>query len=178
MTFLVFFELPGAKKTSKKPFRLVKYEVLVGENVKSIGLAAFLDAKPRPNRDFWGSQGARPRNLRVEMGPKSRGTRQVGGPGGRGYRGGVLLGHFYNVQNQTNTLRDGQARLLWSSVAGSSRGHAPPKTGHRAMVLMRFCPAAVSKDLLTSDFEEHFRVISGLGEPRVGEERLGKHGTM
>ena len=39
--FLKFFELPGAKKTSKKPFRLVKYEVLVGENVKSFGLAAF-----------------------------------------------------------------------------------------------------------------------------------------
>ena len=35
------FELPGAKKTSKKPFRLVNYEVLVGENVKSFGLAAF-----------------------------------------------------------------------------------------------------------------------------------------
>ena len=41
--FLRFFELPGAKKTSKKPFRLVNYEVLVGENVKSFGLAAFLD---------------------------------------------------------------------------------------------------------------------------------------
>ena len=39
----MFFELPGAKKTSKKPFRLVNYEVLVGENVKSFGLAAFLD---------------------------------------------------------------------------------------------------------------------------------------
>ena len=70
----------------------------------------------------------------------------------------------------------------WSQPAGtllleSPVGHAPPKPGHRAMVLMRFCPAAVSKDLLTSDFEEHFRVISGLGEPRVGEERLGKHGT-
>ena len=45
------------------------------------------------------------------------------------------------------------------------------------MVLVRFCPAAVLKDLLTSDFEQHFRVISGLGEPRVGEERRGKHGT-
>ena len=41
--FLRFFELPGAKKTSQKPFGLVNYEVLVGENVKSIGLAAFLD---------------------------------------------------------------------------------------------------------------------------------------
>ena len=40
---LRFFELPGAKKTSKKPFRLVNYEVLVGESVKSFGLAAFLD---------------------------------------------------------------------------------------------------------------------------------------
>ena len=39
--FLRFFELPGGKKTSKKPFRLVNYEVLVGENVKSFGLAAF-----------------------------------------------------------------------------------------------------------------------------------------
>ena len=78
---------------------------------------------------------------------------------------------------QTNTLRDGQARPLRGSVAGSPVGHAPPKPGHRAMVLVRFCPAAVSKDLLTSDFEEHFRVISSLGEPRVGEERLGKHGT-
>ena len=45
------------------------------------------------------------------------------------------------------------------------------------MVLVRFCTAAVSKELLTSDFEEHFRVISGIGEPRVVEERLGKHGT-
>ena len=67
--FLRFFELPGAKKTSKKPFRLVNYEVLVGEHVKSFGLAAFLDDKPRPNRDFWRSQGAKPRNLRVDMGP-------------------------------------------------------------------------------------------------------------
>ena len=41
--FFRFLELPGAKKTSKKPFRLVNYEVLVGENVKSFGLAAFLD---------------------------------------------------------------------------------------------------------------------------------------
>ena len=41
--FLRFFEHPGGKKTSKKPFRLVNYEVLVGENVKSFGLAAFLD---------------------------------------------------------------------------------------------------------------------------------------
>ena len=45
------------------------------------------------------------------------------------------------------------------------------------MALVRFCPAAVLKDLLTGDFEQHFRVISGLGEPRVGEERRGKHGT-
>ena len=45
------------------------------------------------------------------------------------------------------------------------------------MVLVRFCPAAVLKDLLTGDFEQHFRVISGLGEQRVGEERRGKHGT-
>ena len=57
------------------------------------------------------------------------------------------------------------------------QGATPPKTGHRAMILVRFCPAAVSKELLTSDFEQHFRVISGLGEPRVVEERLGKHGT-
>ena len=35
------FEPPVAKTTSKKPFRLVNYEVLVGENVKSFGLAAF-----------------------------------------------------------------------------------------------------------------------------------------
>ena len=66
--FLRFFELPGAKKTSKKPFRLVNYEVLVGENVKSFGLAAFLDDKPQPNRDFWRSQSAKPRFLRVERG--------------------------------------------------------------------------------------------------------------
>ena len=45
------------------------------------------------------------------------------------------------------------------------------------MVLVRFCPAAVLKDLLTSDFEQHFRVIFGLGEQRVGEERRGNHGT-
>ena len=51
------------------------------------------------------------------------------------------------------------------------------QTGHRAMVLVRFCPAAVLKDLLPSVFEQRFRVISGLGEPRVGEERRGKHGT-
>ena len=74
--FLSFFELPGGKKTSKKPFRLVNYEVLVGEHVKSFGLAAFLDDQPRPNRDFWRSQSAFPRFLRVEMGPKSNPTRQ------------------------------------------------------------------------------------------------------
>ena len=62
------FELPGAKKTSKKPFRLVNYEVLVGENVKSFGLAAFLADKPQPNRDFWRSQSAKLCNLRVERG--------------------------------------------------------------------------------------------------------------
>ena len=65
--FLRFFELPGAKKTSKKPFRLVNYEVLVGENVKSFGLAAFYDDNPRPNQDFWRSQSAFPRFLRVQM---------------------------------------------------------------------------------------------------------------
>ena len=70
--FLRFFELPGAKKTSQKPFRLVNYEVLVGEHVKSFGLAAFLDDNPRPNQDFWRSQSAFPRFLRVEMGLKSR----------------------------------------------------------------------------------------------------------
>ena len=75
-SLLRFFELPGAKKTSKKPFRLVNYEVLVGENVKSFGLAAFLDDNPRPNQDFWRSQSAFPRFLRVEMGPKSNNTRQ------------------------------------------------------------------------------------------------------
>ena len=47
--FSRFSELPGAKKTSQKPFRLVNYEVLVGENVKSFGLAAFLADKPWPN---------------------------------------------------------------------------------------------------------------------------------
>ena len=40
------------------------------------------------------------------------------------------------------------------------------RTGHRARVLVRFCPAAVSKELLTSDFEQHFRAILGLGEAR------------
>ena len=70
--FFMFFELPGAKKTSQKPFGLVNYEVLVGENVKSFGLAAFLDDQPRPNRDFWRSQSAFPRFLRVQMGSKSR----------------------------------------------------------------------------------------------------------
>ena len=39
--FLRCFDPPGAKKTSKKQFRLVNYEVFVGENVKSFGLAAF-----------------------------------------------------------------------------------------------------------------------------------------
>ena len=63
--FLRFFELPGAKKTSKMPFRLVNYEVLVGEHVKSFGLAAFLADKPWPNRDFWRSQSATPCNLRT-----------------------------------------------------------------------------------------------------------------
>ena len=66
-----FFELPGGKKTSKKPFRFVNYEVLVGEHVKSFGLAAFLDDNPRPNRDSWRSQSAFPRFLRIEMVPKS-----------------------------------------------------------------------------------------------------------
>ena len=88
--FLRFFELPGAKKTSKKPFRLVNYEVLVGEHVKSFGLAAFLDDNPRPNRDFWRSQSTFPRFLRVQMGPKSNRTRQAGGAGGRGFRGVYL----------------------------------------------------------------------------------------
>ena len=46
------------------------------------------------------------------------------------------------------------------------------------MVLVRFCPAAVLKDLLTGDFEQHFRVIFGLGEQRVGKERRGNHGTI
>ena len=154
--------------------------MLVGQNVKSFGLAALLDAKPRPNRDFWRCQGAKPRNLRVEVGPKSNRTRQAGGPGGRGYRGGVLLGHFYNAQItklQTNTLRDGQARPLSEARWPDPEGAAPPKTGHRAMVLVRFCPAAVSKDLLPSDFEQHFREISGLGEPRVVPKRLGKRGA-
>ena len=66
---------------------------------------------------------------------------------------------------------------LLGSVAGSPVGHAPPKPGHRAMALVRFCPAAVLKDLLTGDFEQHFRVIFGLGEQRVGKERRGNHGT-
>ena len=66
---------------------------------------------------------------------------------------------------------------LKGSVAGSPVGHAPPKPGPRAMVLVCFCPAAVLKDLLTGDFEQHFRVIFGLGEQRVGEERRGNHGT-
>ena len=61
------FELPGAKKTSKKPFCLVKHKVLFRLNVKSFGLAVFLAYKPWPNRDFWRSQSAKPRNLRDEM---------------------------------------------------------------------------------------------------------------
>ena len=76
----------------------------------------------------------------------------------------------------TNTLRDGQAEPK-GSVAGSPVGHAPRKPGHRAMALVCFSSAAVLKDLLTGDFEQHVRVISSLGEPRVGEERRGKHGT-
>ena len=40
------------------------------------------------------------------------------------------------------------------------------------MVLVCFCPAAVSKDLLTSDFEQHFRVISGRGEVQVVPQRV------
>ena len=37
----------------------------------------------------------------------------------------VLFATFYNVQILTNTLRDGQARALRGSVAGSPVGHAP-----------------------------------------------------
>ena len=66
--FLRFFEPPGAKTTSKKPFRLVKHKVLFRLSVKSLGLAAFLADKPWPNRDFWRSQSAKPRFLRVERG--------------------------------------------------------------------------------------------------------------
>ena len=88
----------------------------------------------------------------------------------------VLFATFYNVQIHTNKLRDGQAEPK-GSVAGSPVGHAPPKPGHRAMVLVCFCPAAVSKDFLTNDFEQHFRVISGLGEVQVIPQRLGKRGT-
>ena len=36
-----------------------------------------------------------------------------------------------------------------------------PETGHRASGLLRFWPAAVSKDLLTSDFEQCFRLCGG-----------------
>ena len=78
---------------SKKPFRLVNYEVLVGENVKSFGLAAFLDDKPRPNRDFWRSQSAKPRFLQgFKQQPTDfqiAGGRRVGA-GGRGFRGVYL----------------------------------------------------------------------------------------
>ena len=55
-----------------------------------------------------------------------------GGPSGRDigslylrYRRWVLLGHVYNVQTFTNTLRDGQARPLRGSVAGF-KGLRPP----------------------------------------------------
>ena len=98
-----FFEPPGAKTTSKKPFRLVNYEVLVGENVKSFGLAALFNAKPQPNRDFWRSQSAKPCNLRVERGvggasavefwaPRARVPDSRVSPVGGGYRGVYTFG--------------------------------------------------------------------------------------
>ena len=37
-----------------------------------------------------------------------------------------------------------------------------PRIGYRANALVRFWPAAISKDLLTSDFEQHRRVISSV----------------
>ena len=67
-SLFMIFEPPGAKTTSKKPFRLVKHKVLFRLNVKSFGLAALFNAKPQPNRDFWRSQSAKPRNSRVERG--------------------------------------------------------------------------------------------------------------
>ena len=96
----MFFEPPGAKTTSKKPFRLVKHKVLFRLNVKSLGLAAFLADKPWPNRDFWRSQSAKPCNLRVERGvggasavefwaPRAGSSGRVVGPGGGD------LGEFY-----------------------------------------------------------------------------------
>ena len=138
------FELPGAKKTSKKPFRLVNYEVLVGEHVKSFGLAAFLDDNPRPNQDFWRSQSAFPRFLRVQMGPKSNnqwrgGWRQAAGgwePGG-GDLGEFTCGKrwgFLSVLALATTDAEPQVASLTApllslkgSVAGS-RGYAllPP----------------------------------------------------
>ena len=80
--------------------------------------------------------------------------------------------------SKNKPTRSATAKLSLTRLGGRiSSGAAPPKPGHRAMVLVRFCPAAVLKVLLTGDFEQHFRVISSLGELRVGEERRGKHGT-
>ena len=155
--------------------------------MRSFGLAALFNAKPQPNRDFWRSQSAKACNLRVERGvggasavefwaPRVTAPGRRGGPVGRGYRGGVLLRHSMTSKykpTRSATAKHDLFEARWPDLVG----HAPPKPGHRAMVLMRFCPAAVSKDRLTSDFEQHVRVISSLGEPRVGEERLGKHGT-
>ena len=98
--FLRFLEPPGAKTTSKKPFRLVKHKVLFRLNVKSFGLAAFLADKPWPNRDFWRSQSAKPRFLRVERGVGGASAVEFRSPGattsGRvvGPVGGDL-GEFY-----------------------------------------------------------------------------------
>ena len=91
-----FFEPPGAKTTSKKPFRLVKHKVLFRLNVKSIGLAAFLADKPWPNRDFWRSQGAKPRNSRVERGVGGASAVEFWAPrvGGRGKWVGPVGGDF------------------------------------------------------------------------------------
>ena len=98
-----FFEPPGAKTTSKKPFRLVKHKVLFRLNVKTLGLAAFLADKPWPNRDFWRSQSAKPRFLRVERGvggasavefwaPRARVPDSRVSPVGGGYRGVYTFG--------------------------------------------------------------------------------------
>ena len=51
------FELPEAQKTSKKPFRLVNYEVLVGENVKSFDLAALFNVNLASRGALFGAFG-------------------------------------------------------------------------------------------------------------------------
>ena len=82
------------------------------------------------------------------MGPKSNGTRQHGGPGGRGFRGvlylryrrWVLLGHFFNVQN-THQHAPRRPSTTSSRLGGriSSGASAPkPATEPRSLIFEAF----------------------------------------